>query len=67
MSPMSIRVILKSGAEFVIKCTKFSLNRNALGGVTGYEVNGISENMPVFIDFDQVAAIVRIFSDEKED
>lgn len=64
MSPMSIRVILKSGAEFVIKCTKFTLKYDGLGNVTGYEIADISENKPVFLDFTQLAAIVRILSDE---
>ena len=30
---MTIRVILKSGAEFIIRCTNFTLTRNGLGQV----------------------------------
>lgn len=67
MAKMSIRVILKSGVEFTIKCDGFTLNRNGLQQVTGYEVNGIAENKPVYLDFAQVAAVVRVLSDEVEE
>ena len=61
---MQIRVILKSGADFVIKCDKFSLKKNALEEVTGYSIYGITENKPVYLDFSQVAAAVRLISNE---
>lgn len=63
---MTIRVILKSGAEFVIKCEKFTITKNGLGEVTGYDIKGITEGKPVYLDFEEVAAIVRVLSDEKE-
>ena len=64
MAKMSMRVILKSGAEFTIKCDKFTLKENGLHAVTGYDIEGITENKPVYLDFEQVAAIVRKYSDE---
>ena len=63
MAKMSMRVILKSGAEFTVKCDKFTLERNGLEQVTGYNIGGITENKPVYLDFDEVAAIVRVLSD----
>ena len=66
MSKMSIRVILKCGAEFTIKCDKFTLNKNGLGEATSYDISGITENKPVYLDFGQVAAIIRIYSDEND-
>lgn len=62
---MTVRVILKSGVEFSIKCDKFTLTRNGFQQVTGYNVEGITENKPVYLDFEQVAAVVRVFADEK--
>ena len=64
MSKMSIQIILKSGAEFTVKCDSFTLKRNGLEQVTGYDIKGIAENKPVYLDFEQVAAIVRKYSDE---
>ncbi|MFR3484706.1 MAG: hypothetical protein ACLTXL_15140 [Clostridia bacterium] len=64
MSKLSIRIMLESGTEFTIKCEKFTLERNGLGEVTGYNIEGISENKPVYLNFDKIAAIVRTVSDE---
>ena len=64
MAKMSLRVILKSGTEFTIKCDEFTLKENGLRGVTGYDIKGITENKPVYLDFEQIAAVVRVFSDE---
>ena len=65
MPKMTVRVILKSGVEFFIKCDKFTLTRNGFQQVTGYNIEGITENKPVYLDFEQVAAVVRVLADEK--
>lgn len=65
MPKMTVRVILKSGVEFSIKCDKFTITRNGFQQVTGYNIEGITENKPVYLDFEQVAAVVRVFADEK--
>lgn len=67
MAKMSIRVILKNGVEFTVKCDEFTLNRNGLQQATGYEIKGITENKPIYLDFEQVAAVVRVLSDEVEE
>lgn len=64
MSKMSVRIILKSGVEFTVKCDRFTLNTNGLDMPTGYDIKGIAENKPVYLDISQVAAIVRVLSDE---
>lgn len=64
MSKLSIRIMLESGTEFTIKCEKFTLKKNGLGEITGYEIEGISENKPIYLNFDKIAAIVRTVSDE---
>ena len=61
---MSIRIIRKSGVEFTVKCEKFTLKQNGFGQTTGYDIEGITEDKPVYLDFDEVAAIVRLYSDE---
>lgn len=63
---MTIRVILKSGVEFAVKCDKFTITKNGFGQATGYNIEGITENKPVYLNFEQVAAVVRVYSDEKE-
>ena len=60
MDKMSIRVIMKSGIEFTIKCEKFTTKQDIFGKVIGWEIEGISENKPVYIDFEEIAAIIRL-------
>lgn len=64
MSKMTVRIILKSGSEFSVKCDEFTITKNGFGQVTGYNIKGITENKPVYLDFEQVAAVVRVYSDE---
>ena len=61
---MTIRIILKNGVEFSVKCEEFALKKNGFGEVVGYDIVGITENKPLYIAFDQVAAIIRVISDE---
>lgn len=65
MHKMTVRVILKSGVEFSVKCDKFTLMQNGFQQVTGYNIEGITENKLIYLDFEQVAAVVRVFADEK--
>ena len=60
MDKMSIRVIMKSGVEFTIKCEKFTTKQDVFGKIIGWEIEGISENKPVYIDFEEIAAIIRL-------
>ena len=63
---MTIQVILKSGVTFDIKCSTFTLKRNGLDQVVGYNIKGITANKPVYLDFSEVAAIVQTLGDEVE-
>lgn len=60
MDKMSIRVIMKTGVEFTIKCEKFTTKQDVFGKIIGWEIEGISENKPVYIDFEVIAAIIRL-------
>lgn len=64
MPKITVRIILKSGSEFSVKCDEFTITKNGLLQVTVYNTKGITENKPVYLDFEQVAAVVRVFSDE---
>lgn len=64
---MSIRVILKSGNEFTVKCDSFSVKRNGLNQITQIDAKGIVENKFLHLEMDEIAAIVRVYSDEDKD
>ena len=57
---MSIKVIMKSGVGFTIKCEKFTTRQDIFGKLIGWEIEGISENKPVYIDFEEIAAVIRL-------
>ena len=67
---MTIRFVLRNGKEIDMKCKNFTHNRNNLMGngmITGYEASGITENKILGINFDEVVAVYRLMSDEKEE
>lgn len=64
MSKMSIRFILKNGSEFTVKCENMTVHRNGLGAVTSYNFEGVTENKPIEVDMSQIAAVIRVLSDE---
>ena len=61
---MTIRIVLKSGVVFDVICSEFTLERNGLGDIVGYDIKGITENKLIYVDLEQVAAIVRTLSEE---
>lgn len=65
MSKYMVRVILKSGAEFIVKCEKFTATRSSSGDLLGYEIIDAAENKPIYLNLDQVEAIVQLSSDEE--
>lgn len=60
---MTIKVILKHGASFDVKCSDFSF-KEEYGSITRYSFEGVTENNPVYLDLNQIAAFVRVMSDE---
>ena len=61
---MTIVFVLKSGKEIKVKCKSFKLNQNSFGP-TGYEIDGIKHNKPVWINWADISAIYRVMSDEQ--
>lgn len=68
MGKITMRISLKSGVVFNVNCTEITLTMhslmNGLGDVVEYDIKGITENWPIYVDFEQVAAIVWTRSEE---
>lgn len=64
---MTIVFVFRNGFELRMKCGEFSLTRNSLGVVTGYEAKGATENKPIEFNFNDVLCIYRVMSDEEGD
>lgn len=65
---MTLRIILKNGAEFTVKAADLEYAWNDITGeLTRLNFKGVTENKPVHLALDQVVAIVRGLSDEIEE
>lgn len=58
---IKIKIILKSGENFVVECEEFNLGKNALG-ITSYSFTGIKNNKPLYLDLSEIAAIIREYN-----
>lgn len=61
---MTICFVFKNGFELKMKCDKFSVTRNGLDQLTGYNAEGITENKPIDMNLSEVICIYRVVSDE---
>lgn len=67
MKSISLRFILKNGSEFTVKCSEYTIERTrATNKVVSYEMKGITENKPIFLDLSEVVAVIRLVQDEQE-
>ena len=64
---MTIGFIFKNGYELKVKCGSFSSTKNGLGQLTGYEMENITENKPIYMDLDEVICVYRVVTDEVEE
>lgn len=61
---MTICFVFKNGFELKMKCDEFSVKRNGLDQLAGYDAKGITENKPIDMDLSEVVCIYRVISDE---
>ena len=64
---MRITIVFKNGYSFSITCEKFTLRKNAFEQVTGYEIKGIKDRKPMYINFEEVICVYRDMEAEEED
>lgn len=62
---MTIVIVFKNGYELRTKCKSVKITRdNLTGRITNVNYEGITENKPLDINFDEVICIYRVISDE---
>lgn len=62
---MTIVIVFKNGYELRTKCKNVEVIRsNLTGRITNISYQGIEENKPLDINFDEVLCIYRVVSDE---
>jgi hypothetical protein len=52
-----IRFVLKNGYSFTVLCRNAKIARQ-FGEITGYHLEGIVKNSPLYIHIDDIAAII---------
>lgn len=63
---MKIVFCFKNGTQLVITCDEFSLTKNGLGDYTGYEIKGITDNKPLYINWSDITCIYRVMEGSAE-
>ena len=62
---MTIVIVFKNGYELRTKCKNVKITTdNLTGRVTNISYEGITENKPLDINFDEIICIYRVMSDE---
>ena len=62
---MTIVIVFKSGYELRTKCENVETTRSSLTGrVTNISYQGVEENKPLDINFNEVLCIYRVLNDE---
>ena len=61
----TIRVILKSGAEFTVVCDQFTVKKDVLENLVGYEINGMTDNKVIYLDVQQIEAVIQYDEETK--
>ena len=62
---MTIVIVFKNGYELRTKCKSVKISRdNLTGRITNISYEGITENKPLDINFDEIICIYRVMSDE---
>ena len=63
---MKIVFCFKNGTQLVITCDEFSLTQNGLGEYVGYEIKGITDNKPLYVNWNDITCIYRVMEGEAE-
>lgn len=60
MDKKRIRIILKSGTEFVMTCENIECRYNKFDGeLVGINYNGATTNIPLYLDLSHIAAVLQ--------
>ena len=64
---MRIIIAFKNGFTLPVTCEEFVLERTIVGIPYGYEIKGITDNRPLYINFDDVICVYRDLTGEQNE
>ena len=56
---MKIVFVFRNGFQLCVTCKEFTLEKTILGIPDGYEIKGITDNKPLYINWDDVICVYR--------
>lgn len=56
---MSITIVFKNGYSLSVTCESFTIKQDGFGQITGYEIKGIKDRKPMYINFEDVMCVYR--------
>ena len=57
---MTMVFVFKNGEKLKVKCEDCNITTNVMGNLTGYELTGITESKPLYIDMSSVQCIYKV-------
>ena len=63
---MKITIVFKNGYSLSVTCESFIIKQNALGQLTGYDIKGIEDHKPMYIDVEEVICVYRDMEAEED-
>lgn len=63
---MKIVICFRNGFNLTVTCEEFTLTKNALDVYTGYEIKGIKDNKPLYINWSDIICIYRVMEGSAE-
>ena len=63
---MKITIVFKNGYSFSMTCNSFIIKQDAFGQLTGYEIKGIKDRKPMYINFEEVICVYRDMEAEED-
>ena len=62
-----IVIRLKSGFELPIECEEASFKKSSLGGVTEYNIKGIKDHRPLYLNLQDIECVYQIMDKTEEE
>lgn len=60
---MEITICFKNGKKLVITCEEFGIEKDITGKLQAFQIKGIEDNKPLYIDYNEIIYISRKLSE----
>ena len=61
---MTLVIVFKTGYELKMKCKSYEINKDGYGRIKKMSFEGITENIPLYWNAEDVLCVYRVASDE---